>query len=64
MAPQMHRITLPPDDKWADLFLGGIYAEAGQADRAIPLLQRVLELDPDDATARQQLDQLMGGDGP
>ena len=59
-----HAITLQPDDKWAYLFLGGIYAEAGQADRAIPLLQRVLELDPDDATARQQLDQLMGGDGP
>ncbi|MBP8948177.1 MAG: tetratricopeptide repeat protein, partial [Candidatus Promineofilum sp.] len=50
-------------DKWAYLFLGGVYVETGRADLAAPLLQRVLELDPTDATARQQLDQLADGDG-
>ena len=58
-----HAIGLRPDDKWAYLFLGGIYAEAGQADLAGPLLRRVLEIDPADATARKQLDQLTDGDG-
>ncbi len=58
-----HAIGLRPDDKWAYLFLGGVYVETGQAELAAPLLQRVLELDPTDATARQQLDQLANGDG-
>ncbi len=58
-----HAISLRPDDKWAYLFLGGVYVETGQADLGVPLLRRVLEIDPADTTARQQLDQLTGGDG-
>lgn len=54
-------IALDSENKWAYLFLGGIYAETNQPEAAIPLLSRVLELDPANETARKQLDQLTGG---
>jgi len=54
-------IALDGENKWAYLFLGGIYVETNQPEAAIPLLNRVLELDPANETARRQLDQLTGG---
>ena len=56
-------ITLDPESKWAYLFLSDIYAESGQPELAIPLLNRVLAAEPADEAAQKRLDRLTGGDG-
>jgi tetratricopeptide (TPR) repeat protein len=50
-------IANDPANKWAYLFLARIYDEAGQSDKAGALYARVLEIDPDDWTAKQWLAQ-------
>ena len=57
-------IALDPQNKWAYLFLSDVYAESGQPELAIPLLNRVLATAPRDEAAQKRLDRLTGGDGP
>lgn len=50
-------IALDEQSKWAYLSLAQLYADQGRAAEARPLFQRVLELDPADATAAEWLAQ-------
>ena len=53
-------IAADPRPMWAYLFLGSVYAESGQPEKAIPLLRHVLTIEPDNEAARRQIQKLTG----
>ena len=55
-------IAIDGTQKWAYWNLAGVYSDLEQPDLAIPLYRKVLELDPADRQAREQLDRLTGSD--
>ncbi len=55
-------IALDDSRKWPYLNLAHVYAQSGNREEAITLLQKVLTLDPDDDNARTQLENLLNSD--
>lgn len=56
-------IALDDSRKWPYLSLAHVYAQTGNRDEAITLLQKVLILDPGDNNAQSQLEDLLSSDG-
>lgn len=60
----LERATAIDDkDKWAYLNLGLVNRQSGNPSAAIEAFRKALAIDPDDTTARNQLEELTGGDG-
>jgi len=55
-------IDIDGKPKWAYVSLGLVYTESGRPELAIPLFDKVLTIDPNDIRAREQLNNLAGGD--
>jgi cytochrome c-type biogenesis protein CcmH/NrfG len=51
-------VTLTPDDPEAHFALAFAYAQTGRQEKAIQVLERVLELQPEHPRAREFLQQL------